>query len=164
MKKLFLIGGTMGIGKTETCQYLKKELSNSVFLDGDWCWDANPFQITEETKNMVLSNICYLLNNFIHCSAYQNIIFCWVMHEQGIINSILSRLDTVDCDVKNISLVVDEVNLRNRLMSDISKGVRTIDIVERSVSRIPLYQRLNTIKINTTDKSIKMISDEIMSL
>lgn len=86
------------------------------------------------------------------------------MHEQGIINSILSRLDTVDCDVKNISLVVDEVNLRNRLMSDISKGGRTIDIVERSVSRIPLYQRLNTIKINTTNKSIKMISDEIMSL
>ena len=75
MKKLYLIGGTMGIGKTAVCQELKLKLDNSVFLDGDWCWDANPFQVTEETKNMVMDNICFLLNQFIHCSAYNNIIF-----------------------------------------------------------------------------------------
>ena len=40
----------MGVGKTTVSQQLKKELPNSVFLDGDWCWDADPFQVTEETK------------------------------------------------------------------------------------------------------------------
>lgn len=70
MKRLYLIGGTMGVGKTTVCQQLKKELPNSVFLDGDWCWDADPFQVTEETKTMVLQNICYLLNSFIHCTVY----------------------------------------------------------------------------------------------
>ena len=40
----------MGAGKTTVSQQLKKKLPNSVFLDGDWCWDANPFQVTEETK------------------------------------------------------------------------------------------------------------------
>ena len=84
MKKLYLIGGTMGIGKTTVCQWLKLKLNNSVFLDGDWCWDANPFRVTEETKQMVMQNICFLLNQFIHCSVYYNIIFCWVMHEQSI--------------------------------------------------------------------------------
>ena len=64
MKTLYLIGGTMGVGKTTVSQQLKKDLINSVFLDGDWCWDASPFQVTEETKEMVLNNICYLLNNF----------------------------------------------------------------------------------------------------
>ena len=54
MKTIYLIGGTMGVGKTTTCQLLKKKLHNSVFLDGDWCWDADPFQVTEETKVMVL--------------------------------------------------------------------------------------------------------------
>ena len=49
-KILYLIGGTMGVGKTTVCQRLKMDLPNSVFLDGDWCWDANPFQVTEETK------------------------------------------------------------------------------------------------------------------
>lgn len=49
---------------------------------GDWCWDMSPFIVTNETKKMVLDNISYLLNNFICCSGYKNIMFCWVMHEQ----------------------------------------------------------------------------------
>lgn len=36
-----------------------------------------------------MENICFLLNQFIRCSAYENIIFCWVMHEQGIIDEII---------------------------------------------------------------------------
>ena len=60
MKTLYMIGGTMGVGKTTVCQQLKQDLPNSVFLDGDWCWDANPFQVTDETKAMVTNNICYL--------------------------------------------------------------------------------------------------------
>lgn len=71
MKRLYLIGGTMGVGKSTVCQRLKIELKNSVFLDGDWCWDSNPFQVTEETKTMVTDNICYLLNNFLRCTAYE---------------------------------------------------------------------------------------------
>lgn len=47
MKTLYLIGGTMGVGKTTVSQLLKKDLINSVFLDGDWCWDASPFQVTD---------------------------------------------------------------------------------------------------------------------
>lgn len=164
MKKLFLIGGTMGIGKTSICQRLKDELSNSVFLDGDWCWYANPFQVTEETKAMVLDNICYILNNFIHCSAYDNIIFCWVMHEQAIIDKIIGGLDVVACSVKSISLIANESNLKNRLMEDISIGIRTDDIIKRSIDRIPLYEKLNTIKIDTNNKTIQMISDEIKKL
>jgi len=50
MKKLFFIGGTMRVGKTTICQNLKKRLPNSVYLDGDWCWNANPFKVTDETK------------------------------------------------------------------------------------------------------------------
>ena len=64
MKKLYLIGGPMGVGKTTVCQFMKQKLNSSVFLDGDWCWDMHPFCITEETKAMVVDNICHLLNNF----------------------------------------------------------------------------------------------------
>ena len=54
MKKLFIIGGTMGVGKTTVSQLLKQKLPNSVFLDSDWCWDSCPFQVTAETKEMVM--------------------------------------------------------------------------------------------------------------
>ena len=164
MKTLYMIGGTMGIGKTTVCQQLKQDLPNSVFLDGDWCWDASPFQVTDETKAMVTNNICYVLNNFLKCSAYENIIFCWVMHEQSIINSILEKLDTQNCEVKCVSLVADEKTLRERLAIDVERGIRSEDIIKRSIARIPMYQALHTIKIDTNAKTIAMIANEIKLL
>lgn len=50
MKNVYLIGGTMGVGKTAACQSMKGKLNSSVFLDGDWCWDMHPFQVSDETK------------------------------------------------------------------------------------------------------------------
>ena len=164
MKKLYIIGGTMGVGKTAVSQQLKSDLPNSVFLDGDWCWDANPFQVTNETKAMVTDNICYLLNNFLHCSAYENVIFCWVMHQQSIIDSILEKLDTQNCEVKCISLIADESSLHKRLTTDVERGIRAEDVIERSVARIPVYQTLNTIKIDTNEKTVAMIANEIKQL
>ena len=164
MKVLYLIGGTMGVGKTTISQQLKKDLPNSVFLDGDWCWAADPFQVTEETKEMVMRNICYLLNSFLRCTAYDNIVFCWVMHEQSIINRIIKELDASACKVIKISLITDEANLRNRLSSDIARGIRTSDVIDRSVGRIRMYQELDTVKIDTSNKTIREIADEILKL
>ncbi len=153
----------MGIGKTTVCQQLKKDLPNSVFLDGDWCWDASPFQVTEETKTMVLDNITHVLQNFIHCSAYDNIIFCWVMHQQAIIDEILGRLETENCRIRCVSLIAGQETIRERLTKDVSRGLRTADAVERSLARLPLYQNLNTIKIDTTGKSVLETSAEIQA-
>ena len=164
MKTLYMIGGTMGVGKTTVCKQLKQDLQNSVFLDGDWCWDASPFQVTDETKVMVMDNICHLLNNFIKCSAYENIIFGWVMHKQSIIDSIIERLDLQNCALKSISLVASEKALRGRLSMDVERGIRTMDVIERSVARIPLYQTLNTIKIDTNEKTVAMIANEIKQI
>ena len=143
MKTLYLIGGTMGVGKTAVSQRMNELLVSSVFLDGDWCWNANPFQVTDETKNMVMDNICHLLNNFIHCSAYENIVFSWVMHRQDVIDDLIGRLDTSRCTVKVFSLVCDEKTLRERLQKDIANGIRTADVINRSIARLPLYHRLN---------------------
>lgn len=43
-------------------------------------------------------------------------------------------------------------------------GVRTDDVIQRSVERIGLYQNLNTIKIDTSDKSVAAIVKEIAAL
>ena len=154
----------MGVGKTTVSQQLKKTLRNSVFLDGDWCWDADPFQVTEETKKMVMQNICYLLNSFLHCTAYENIIFCWVMHEQSVIDSITATLDTSRCKIVKISLLADEPTLRLRLSSDVAQGIRFADVIDRSVARINLYQALDTIKVDTSNKTVQEIVHVISAL
>ena len=164
MKTIYIIGGTMGVGKTTVCQKLKKMLDNSVFLDGDWCWDADPFVVTDETKAMVMDNIHHTLNNFIKCSAYQNIIFCWVMHMQSIIDDVINGLEKDNCRIVSVSLMAAEENIRDRLGKDIKNGIRTEDVLERSVARIPLYELLNSTKIYTDDKTVEEIAIEIMNI
>lgn len=164
MKTLYLIGGTMGVGKTTVCRELKNQLPRSVFLDGDWCWDMNPFVVTEETKAMVLDNITTLLKNFLRCSAYDHVIFCWVMHQQAILDQILSRLDLTDVTVVPVSLVCSQEVLLQRLNQDVSVSLRQPDILLRSPQRLPLYDALDTHKIDTSYAAVPEIVQAILRL
>lgn len=159
-----MIGGTMGVGKTAVCQLLKRQLNHCVFLDGDWCWDMHPFEVNEETKQMVLANIKFLLNSFIQCSVYENIIFCWVMHEQSIIDELLSAIETANCEVKVISLICREESLRERLQKDVDQGIREPEIIQRSIQRLDGYKTLNSIKLDVSDISASMAAKQIASL
>lgn len=150
------------MGKTTVCKALEHELPNSVFLDGDWCWDSNPFQVTEETKAMVLKNIKFLLNSFLSCTAYDNIIFCWVMHEQEIIDELISGLNTENIRMHLISLVCSPESLIRRIGIDINAGIRKTDIIERSLSRLSLYEALNTEKIDVSNITAEAAAKRII--
>ncbi|NLX26021.1 MAG: AAA family ATPase [Lentisphaerae bacterium] len=162
MKNLYIVGGTMGVGKTTVCQIMKSRLCHSVFLDGDWCWGMHPFQVTEETKRMVVENICFLLNNFLRCSAYENIIFCWVLHEQAIWDDILARLSLGGVKLHAVSLTCTEEALTARLQKDVEAGIRTEDVIERSVRRLPMYGRLNARKVDVSALSPEQVAERIL--
>ena len=161
MKNIIFINGTMGVGKTTTSRELQKLLPNCAFLDGDWCWDMSPFIVNDETKKMVVDNICYLLNNYIACSVFENIIFCWVMHEQGILDDILSRLHLQDCALYKFSLVCSEQSLKSRIMKDVERGVRDKDVIDRSLPRLRNYFDMDTVKIDVSNISAKEAAEVI---
>lgn len=162
MKHLYLVGGPMGVGKTSVCKAMKSLLSCSVMLDGDWCWDIHPFVVTEETKAMVTDNITHLLGNFLRCSALDHIIFCWVMHEQGIIDHLLSSLPLDDVQVTAVSLVCSPEELIRRLQRDIDAGLRTPDVIPRSLDRLAMYDALRTYKLDTTNMTATETAKAIM--
>ena len=85
------------------------------------------------------------------------------MHEQPIIDEIINSLDTGDARVIKISLMIDETNLRKRLSADI-RGIRSNDVIDRSVARINMYQILDTIKVDTVNKNVCEIVSEILTL
>ena len=115
----------------------------------------HPFNVNEETKTMVLDNICFLLNNFIKCSALDNIIFCWVMHEQAIMDGILARLNTDNCRVLPVCLVCSESALKERLQGDILRGLRQEDVIKRSLERLKLYDEFKGIKLDVTKDTVQ---------
>ena len=164
MKNLILIGGAMGAGKTTVCQKLKPLLAPSAFLDGDWCWDMHPFSVTPETKAMVMDNIAHLLSNFLRCSEIDHVILGWVMHEQAIIDGLLARLPLEACEVISVSLVCDAATLTGRLQRDIDAGIRTPDVIARSLARLEQYGALNTRRIDTTGLTIRETAQAILAL
>lgn len=150
MKTLYMVGGTMGVGKTTTCTLLRNSLDKCAFLDGDWCWSMHPFVVNEETKALVEDNICHILNGFLRCTAFDSVVFCWVMHDQSILDGLLKRLNLRDVRVVSVSLVCSEDALRQRLIRDVEAGRRTPDVIARSVQRLKLYDLLDTVKLDVS--------------
>lgn len=63
-KRLIVINGTMGVGKSATARALADLLQPCFHLDGDWCWAMSLFAPTEADKALVRSNISHLLRGF----------------------------------------------------------------------------------------------------
>ena len=165
MKKLILINGTMGAGKSAVCKKLNNKLENSVWLDGDWCWMMNPFKVTEENKAMVVDNITYLLRNFLNNSGFQYVIFDWVMQEESIINDILRKLEGIqDFKTYKLTLICSEDELKKRILKDVESGIRDIDVLHRSIERLSLYKNMDTVKINTDNIDVEGTADKIMGV
>ncbi|TGA98931.1 nucleotide kinase [Sporolactobacillus shoreae] len=161
MKKLIIINGTMGVGKSTVSEILSDRLEPSVFLDGDWCWKMNPWNITEENKKMVIDNITYLLNAYLKNSGFQYIVFCWVIHQEYIFEQILSRLNT-EYELHKISLICTEEALRVHIMKDVEKGIRTVEQIETSTARLKLYKEMNTTKIDVSSITASQAADRII--
>lgn len=157
MKHVYLIGGPMGIGKSTICNQLNQDLDHSVFLDGDWCWNMDPFVVNQDTKNMVLDNITHCLNNFIHTPGIENIIFCWVMHKQDIIDQIIQKLDTEGVDIHLISLICEKEELIKRMLID----RRDNQTIRKSLQYLELYKGLDTQKIDVTTLDVQKTIDKI---
>lgn len=151
----------MGSGKTTVSQKLKILLNKSIFLDGDWCWNMDPFIVNNETKKMVLENITFLLNNFLKCSEYENVIFCWVMHEENIIQDIIKKLESSNYKLYKFSLICSKEELKKRIMKDVENGIRDENVLERSYIKMDNYKMMDTIKINTDKISVEEIVIQI---
>lgn len=155
MKRLVLINGPMGVGKTAVCSELLRLLQPSVYLDGDWCWNMSPFLVTPRTKEMAMDNISFLLNRFLVCPELDNVIFGWVMHEVCIVDQILSLVNTYDVKVDIITLMCTEQTLRGRIEKDVSAGLRQPDVLERALDRLSCCSRLPYPKVWTDGLSVQ---------
>ena len=101
------------------------------------------------------------MNRFIQSDCYENIIFTWVMHEQSIIDEIVENLDLKDYTLKTISLVCDKQTLENHIRKDVQNHIRDIEVIERSLARLDLYQKLDTIKIDVSNQTLEEIYQQM---
>jgi len=162
MKTLYFISGPMGVGKTAVSRELLRMLPRCAFLDGDWCWTMQPFIITDETKAMVTDNIAHILGSFLRCSEFDNVVFCWVMHQQEIIDGLLACLPMDGVCFVNISLTCTQETLASRIEQDVIAGLRDKSAIQRSLSYLPLYGSVDSIKLDTTELSPAEAAEQII--
>ena len=160
MKKLIVINGTMGVGKTTICKELYKSLDKAVWLDGDWCWMMNPWIVNEENMRMVENNITYLLRNFLSNSTFDYVIFNWVLHRKEILDGLLDRLGDLDFQVKKVTLLCSEAALRQRMNQD----NRSEEQITLSIKRLRMYENMDTNIIDTSESGIEEIIERIAEI
>ena len=154
MKKFVIVNGAPGIGKTSTCRALQQLLDKSVWLDGDWCWMANPWIVTEETKKMAENNMVYLLGNFLKCSEYQFVLYSWIFRTDEIFSLILDRLTSTDFILYKYTLTCDENCFRERLV----RAGRDERMMSSYIKSLHQCEKTDSEKIDTANKSIETVA------
>ncbi len=161
MKKLILVNGPMGVGKSTTCHRLLHRIENCAFLDGDWCWTMNPFVVSEENKKMVMHNIVHILRSYLNNTTFEYVIFCWVLHRMDTFNELLNALKNIPFELHAFSLVCSPDQLKRRLICDRLAGRRSTDVVD-SLARLPLYADMPTVQIDTTNQTADQTAEYIL--
>ena len=160
MKKLIVINGAMGVGKTSICKELNKKLTNSVWLDGDWCMMMNPWNVTETNKKVFLDNINYLLNNFLANTAFDYVLFSWVIPREDMIDYLIKKLSNHRFELRKITLLCEDKKLKERMLQD----GRDMFTIEKSMLYQKAYGNFDTIKVDTTELSVSKTVNEVLRI
>ena len=153
-KKLVIVNGPPGIGKTETCKVLQQLLQRSVWLDGDWCWMANPWIITEETKIMAGNNMAFLLNSFLNCTEYEFILYSWIFRSDEVFRIILNKLKSNDFVLFKYTLTCSQDVFRKRLKD----ADREESKIQMCIDSLHQCEQTDTDKVDTTERSVEEIA------
>ena len=157
------MNGAPGVGKTATCRELQRLLDRSVWLDGDWCWMANPWIVTEETKKMVESNITYLLDRFLNCSEYRFVLLSWIFRSDDVFSHILDGLQATDFLLQKFTLTCEENAFLDRLelALEIEKWATKLNLIAKCLLQIDICQDGSKHGIYPSVEAIKEFFTEI---
>jgi adenylate kinase family enzyme len=156
-KKIIIVNGAPGVGKTTTCKKLQQLLQRSVWLDGDWCWMSNPWTVTEETKRMAENNMALLLNSFLNCSEYEFILYSWIFRSDEVFNKILGKLKTNDFMLHKYTLTCSQDVFFKRLV-DAGRDKRQFPMCIESLYQCESTESEN---IDTTHSSVEEVASTL---
>ena len=80
MKKLIVILGSNGVGKSTTAKAFLDRYTRCAYVDADWCRTINPFPLTPATKKAVTENIYCMFKNYLLCEDIDKIVFPYAWH------------------------------------------------------------------------------------
>jgi len=164
MKKLIVILGANGIGKSTVSADFLRRLSNSAYIDSDYCRMMNPSALTEETIAVNKKNIHDLILNYFDCSTVQNVIFPYGLHGhrkqlfEDLLNELKQNIEFKFCP---ILLVCDEAENVRRMKAD----GRDDERIKRGVINThAIYDEYDYPRIDVTNLTVSETVDMILKI
>lgn len=163
MKRLVVILGANGVGKSTTSRLLNEKIKNSVYIDMEYCCRMNPFQHTEKTIPFIQDNIYALISNCMEHSCVETVLFPYGLHgpREHIYKEIMQKLNqkyqfqyypiVLECSIdENIA----------RMRMDKRDDAR----IQRGLEHSNVYHDTSFPRIDTTNKSVEEVANIVLSM
>lgn len=156
-QKLIIITGSPCVGKTTITEKLYTSYKNSAFFDGDWAWCVNPFSINDPRLRNGDKIMSFALSTYLN-SGFDYVFFSSVVAtDKTIREAVLKDITAQDYSVLGFTLTCSEDTLLKRHKNRGDKN-------ECSFYWLRLDSYQGDYVINTDNKSVQQIADEIKSI
>lgn len=165
MKKMIVILGPNGVGKSTTARAFLEKNTRCALVDADWCRTMNPFLFTPATRKTVTENIYCLFKNYLLCEDIDKVVFPYAFHgeRKEIFDAVICRLreDGIDFQVFAIVLKCSLEENRRRCGQDGRDAERT----ERGMKNtFHFYDNFDCPTIITTELSPGEVAERIAEM
>jgi broad-specificity NMP kinase len=156
-QKLIIITGSPCIGKTAVAERLFETYENCAYFDGDWAWRVNPFSIADPRLRNGDKTMSFALSNYLN-SNFDYVIFSSVV----VIGKSIRRAILNDITAKGFTTVAFTLKCSESAL--IERHRKRGDTNDISFQWLEMEPHFGDYVVNTDDKSIGQIADEIKKL
>ncbi|MHB1153300.1 MAG: AAA family ATPase [Eubacteriales bacterium] len=165
MKKLILILGANGIGKSTVSAEILRHLTDSAYIDSDACRQFNAQSgFNEEAIELQKNNLISLMKNYFAASFIQYIIFPYGFHghREKLFDDMIHELrKSMNFEICTILLVCDESENIHRMKADNRDADRIRRAVENTRS---IYDKLDFPRIDVTNLTPEQAAIKIIEM
>lgn len=165
VKKLIVIIGSNGVGKSTAAKLFLQNNPRCAYVDADWCRAINPFPFTSATKKAVTENIYCIFKNYLLCEDIDKIVFPYGFHgeRKEIFDTAINQLKK-DGIVFELFTIVLRCSMQENIKRCERDG-REAERIERGIQNtFHFYDDYQCPVIVTTDLTPKETAEQIADL
>lgn len=165
MKKLVVLIGPIGVGKSTTAENFMQQHTKCAYIDADACRAINSFPLTLATKKVVIEKIYCLFKNYLLCIDIEIIVFPYSFHgeRKEIFDTVIKRLIDDGITFEMITIVL-KCSLDENIKRALTDG-RDKERIEREIKNtFRFYDEFNESGIDTTNLSPEEVVRQIQTI